>query len=121
MSITFIIFVALAVILSGYSKRKQALASQFAAEPDADESDAASEQFAAEEKTVDSQPSEYFSYETGPAPAPAPAYRPAVRRQEAVEVKPILQEEPAPMRFDLRQAVISQVILNNPYNSEINQ
>ena len=121
MSITFIIFVALAVILSGYSKRKQVLASQFAAEPDADESDAASEQFAAEEKTVDSQPSEYYSYEAAPAPAPAPAYRPAARRQEAVEVRPILQDEPAPMRFDLRQAVISQVILNNPYNSEINQ
>ena len=120
MSITFIIFVALAVILSGYSKRKQALASQFAAEPDADESDAASEQFSAEEKTVDDKPS-YYSYETDPAPAPTPAYRPADRRREAVVVSPILQDEPAPMRFDLRQAVISQVILNNPYNSEINQ
>lgn len=121
MSITFIIFVALAVILSGYSKRKQALASQFAAEPDADESDAASEQFAAEEKTVDSQSSSYYSYETEPDPAPASAYRPTVSRQASVGVKPILQEESVPMRFDLRQAVISQVILNNPYNSEINQ
>lgn len=114
MSITFIIFVALAVILSGYSKRKQALASQFAAEPDADESDATFEQAAAEEETVDDK-SSYYSYEA------APAYRPAARRQDAVEVRPILQDEPAPMRFDLRQAVISQVILNNPYNSEINQ
>lgn len=120
MSITFIIFVALVVILSGYSKRKQALASQFAPEPDADESDATFEQFAAEEETVDDK-SSYYSYEAEPAPDPAPAYRPAARRQEAVEVRPILQDEPAPMRFDLRQAVISQVILNNPYNSEINQ
>lgn len=115
MSVTFIIFVALAIILSGYSRRKQALAAQFVHE--SDESGTSFEQFSDDEAAEKGTPS-YFTYESdAPAPQP-PVYRPTVRSQEPVSpVQPIQAE---PVQFDLRQAVVAQVILNNPYNSEVN-
>ncbi len=67
----------------------------------------------------------YFTYETVEEPRPQPVVArtqaPAAQVRKGASVEPSLSNVQAASGFDLRQAVISQVILNNPYNSEINQ
>jgi len=67
----------------------------------------------------------YFSYESEPAPVPQKPKRAEkkAKTQPAVAPKsyrPVAAVE-EPFGFDLRQAVIYQTVLNNPYVSEINQ
>ena len=115
MSISTILLLVLFLTLSFFSKAKKVMEEQGApqghpATPGSDAVDAPEE-----------DESSYFTYEsdaenearTTKAPnaqwkAPAPAVAPVA-------------DEPVRSQFDLRQAVISQVILNNKYIDEINQ
>ncbi len=117
MSVTTILFIAFALGMSLLSKYRKTMEVR-SAEQEADvQADGA--QFAEEESDRDAEP--YFTYEA-PSPAPAPA---APVRQARREHRPVQQvaevEAPAQVRFDLRQAVIAQVILDNKYIEEINQ
>ena len=114
MSVTFIVLIAVAIILTNYSRRN-AFARRSVIEEDSVASDAVFEK-----EAVDEKPS-YFTYESDSAESEPAVYNSKLRRQEPVVVTQPVAEEAASRRFDLRQAVISQVILNNPYNREINQ
>lgn len=70
----------------------------------------------------ESQPSSYFSYETESVETTAqsetaPVFRPAVPKAPVQEPN----AEACRPQFDLRRAVIGQVILTNSYINEINQ
>jgi len=67
----------------------------------------------------------YFSYEEEPAPTPKMSKK-AKNKAKPQPVAAPVSCQPAsvveePVEFDLRQAVIYQTVLNNPYVSEINQ
>ena len=75
---------------------------------------------------VDDLGEPYFSYEYEEAPAqnaskPAP-HTQVSKAQPQQPLRPAASVEPAATPwFDLRQAVIYNTVLNNPYNLEINQ
>jgi len=104
MSITTILLILFVVGLSGYSKYKKTLVEHLVTESvdEADDEVEEEEEFAA--SAVQSL--------AGAEP-----------RKESVAVTPaaaVASEAPA-RQFDLRQAVVAQVILENKYISEINQ
>lgn len=128
MSLTTILILLLFVGYSLYKKVNKAAAAQMAQESDMPEdqdgvffeedpfSENANEFF--EQEPVAENANEYFTYETEAVKTP---------KRNAAEPKPrpvapvMMEEAPALPRFDLRQAVIAQVILNNNYINEINQ
>lgn len=129
MSLTTILILLLFVGYSLYKKVNKAAAAQMAQESDMPEEDQdgvffeedpfsenANEFF--EQEPVAENANEYFTYETEAVKTP---------KRNAAEPKPrpvapvMMEEAPALPRFDLRQAVIAQVILNNNYINEINQ
>ena len=77
-----------------------------------DEQDAVSEEPA-------SASSPYFSYEYEMSPAPKNGATSRPQQAHAAKPQPVTVAE-RPMAFDLRQAVIYQTVLNNPYIDEIN-
>lgn len=115
MSVTFILLVFLAIIMSSHSRRKRVLA-QMVSDGDMD-NDTSKEEVTGKETPSSEIPSSYFSYETvAQQSTPTPRYyapKPAVAKQADADETPSV-------KFDLRQAVISQMILNNPYNREVN-
>ena len=132
MSFTLLLLV-LFVGLSYYSRYKKSLAAareEFAQMDDQqeddetifsmfdDEEDPFDDEDSFPNETMDEKPAEetYFTYETvQPEPQPEPV-RP-VRCQAASA--PVMVEDTITPSFDLRQAVIGQMILNNPYSDEI--
>lgn len=66
--------------------------------------------------------SPYFTYESDTENTVKPRKAPKMQRQAPVAAMASVADEPVVRpQFDLRQAVISQVILNNRYLDEINQ
>ncbi len=63
----------------------------------------------------------YFSYEYVAPKAEAPAEPRKPQPAPAVKPQPVAAAASSPAAFDLRQAVIYQTVLNNPYIDEINQ
>ena len=59
----------------------------------------------------------YFSYETLDETASAPAATERRKARQAVSTAAYEEQEEEPMQFDMRQAVIYQTILENPYNT----
>ena len=78
------------------------------------------------QQSVDGLGEPYFSYEyEEPAQAKAQKQAPRQARPQSAPANtqpmPAVAAVEAPLWFDLRQAVIYQTVLNNPYVSEINQ
>ena len=123
MSVTTIILIALAFGLSYYSKYKKSLAEQTVLGDGAD-ADAEEEDYF--DSMEDEEPAEvetpgYFTYETtdsSPVQA-APTPEPRKASPAPAPVMAAAIEAPA-VQFDLRQAVVAQVILDNKYFNEIN-
>ncbi len=119
MSIGTLIFVVLALVLPLYFKYKKTLAE---VEEDGAFVDADDESFfSVEDQEYEEEPEEndaypYFTYEKE-SPAPVQKPRASEPRAEKTAAMVVEQDEP---RFDLRQAVISKVILDNKYIGEIN-
>lgn len=110
------LFIAGSFLLSLYRRFKRTLAET--ASDDAREEQAIDEQDVVyEEPTSPSTP--YFSYEYE-MPAPRTESSPRPQSAAAAKPQPVAVVE-IPMTFDLRQAVIYQTILNNPYLEERNQ
>ena len=63
----------------------------------------------------------YFTYESDAENTVKKPAAPRTYRQAPATVMAAVADEPARPQFDLRQAVISQVILDNKYIDEINQ
>lgn len=113
MGVSTILLLALFIGISMYSRYTKAIAAQSVPEDDsADDVQEQDSYFSGEdENPLENNP--YFTYESEtvsetPAVKPQPVFATAV-------------EEPVRPRFDLRQAVVSQVILTNSYIDEINQ
>lgn len=110
-----ILFVATSIMWSLY-KRFQRTVVETESERESDEQ-TYDEQIPAEE--VENISSPYFSYEYE-----VPAEKPVVKEHKpqpvAVNVQPAVANEKN-NGFDLRQAVIYQTVLSNPYIDEINQ
>ena len=117
MSISTLLLIALVCGLSLYSRYKKTLAG-LETEPTAEDVD--EESFFSEEETDDQSQVDatipYFSYETE-SPDEYDEIRDASPKVQVVAAVAESREEP---RFNLRQAVISQVILDNRYIGEIN-
>lgn len=117
MSIGTILLLLTFLGISMYSKINKTIVAQSVPQgvsaDDVEEDDALFE----DEQVVEEE-SPYFTYEADYAePVKAP-------RAAAAEIKPVFAaaaEEPVRPQFDLRQAVIGQVILTNNYIREINQ
>lgn len=117
MSITTILLLLLLVGYSFYTKiNKMAAAQKPAMESDSSEEEQDGVFFEDEGALAPENAGEYFTYETEVVKTPA-------RRKTEPKIRPIVvavEEEPARPQFDLRQAVIAQVILSNNYINEIN-
>ena len=117
MSIGTILLVVLFLTLSFFSKAKKAMEEQVAPQghpvtPGQD--DGGIEPFGEGE-------SPYFTYESDAEEIARTHTAPKTQRQTPVTSVAPVAEPVARPQFDLRQAVIGQVILNNRYLDEINQ
>jgi hypothetical protein len=119
MSISTILLLLLFLGISLVSKAKKAVGEQSApmggsAVPEEDDDLMPMEEGVREQAGA----SPYFTYEADSNNT----YRPkAGKVASAPAAKLVVAEEPQRPQFDLRQAVVSQVILNNKYIDEINQ
>ncbi len=111
------LFVALSFVGSLYKRFKRTIAET----ADADRQD--DMQFDEQEPVFEqesTQENPYFSYEyeqpTSPSPAPV-----QVKKQRVAAAPLFVTASEQPSDFDLRQAVVFQTILNNPYIDELNQ
>ncbi|MBP3762333.1 MAG: hypothetical protein J6I49_00455 [Bacteroidales bacterium] len=113
MDIVFVVlFVITLFMLSGYSRFKKLVAEQ---------GDATTMGRSVPHEMPPAPEVEYFTYEKE-TPQSYAYTRPQAYKVKNEEETPV--EQPSAdmvSRFDLRQAVISQVILNNKYIGEINQ
>lgn len=120
MDVVFVILFVLTVfMLSMYSRFKRILAEQEGIQEEAAHAAATSE----EGRHTFGEP--YFTYETVEEPQPS---RQVYTVKSSTSVSSIRNEDPTPISdiqfrpdFDIRQAIIGQVILNNPYIKEVNQ
>lgn len=115
MSFTSILILLLLVGYGMYTKASKAAARQLQPEEGPETLGDENEYFDDEEPVEEEEP--YFSYETETdsptkeAPVATPVAQPVAAFAES-DLRP---------QFDLRQAIISQVILNNRYIAESNQ
>lgn len=118
MSFSTIILILLFLGISMYSKAKKTFAEQSVPMDDsADEVQGKEDVFYAEEEDSLQQENSYFTYE-------AETVEPSVYETRRTNPQPVMAtavEETPRQQFDLRQAVISQVILSNKYINGINQ
>ncbi|MBO4587030.1 MAG: hypothetical protein J5677_04355 [Bacteroidales bacterium] len=117
MSIGTIVLLLLFIGVSMYSKYNKTIAAQSAPMGDSADDVEEDEVFFEEEQTPE-EASPYFTYEADYLETPKAS------RTAKKEVKPAfvaVANEPTRPQFDLRQAVIGQVILTNNYINEINQ
>ena len=121
MSISTIVLLIIFLVIPLFSKAKKTLDEQTASMGGDASSDKEEGVFMEEEEEPQSEASPYFTYEADNENT----YRPRrAAKDNAPAAAPVMSsyvEEPARQQFDLRQAVISQVILNNKYIDEINQ
>ena len=116
MSFTTILLLLLVVGYSLYTKAsKTAAAAMESTGKDSSEEEQDGMLF--DETPLPENDNEYFTYETEVSTTP---------KRKVSEYKPrpaaaAIVEEPAAPQFDLRQAVIAQVILDDKYINEINQ
>ena len=118
MSIGTILLVILFLGFSFASKAKKALEEQ--AVPQGKPANMGHDDSSTE--TLEEDESPYFTYESDAEEIARTHRAPKASRPAPVAaMTPVADEPAARPRFDLRQAVISQVILNNKYIDEINQ
>ena len=118
MSITTILLLTLFISLSLISKAKKAVEEQAAPKGHP----AAPGQGGADAEMLEEDESPYFTYESDADEIARTHKAPRAQRTAPVAAMASLVDEPAVRpQFDLRQAVISQVILNNRYLDELNQ
>ncbi len=118
MSVSTILIILLLVGYSLYAKRlKKAVTAASAAEEDPSLEDDQDGMFY-EEYEEKKEEHEFFTYEAEKTQVPEQKSAPTVKPRPVVAA---VEEEPLRPQFDLRQAVIAQVILNNGYIHEINQ
>lgn len=117
MSIGTILLVVLFLSLSFFSKAKKALEEQSAPQGHP----AASGQDDSGVDSFEENDSPYFTYESDVEEVAGMRKSPKPQRQAPVTPVTPVAEPVARPQFDLRQAVIGQVILNNRYLDEINQ
>lgn len=114
MSIGTILLLFLFVGISLYSRFNKAIAEQNAQANGSEGDEQEVNECLLEEESTETS---YFTYETEIVETPnplMPVERPV--HVEAESIEPLLRTQ-----FDLRQAVIAQVILSNKYINEINQ
>ena len=117
MSFSTIILLLLFLGISMYSKAKKTLVVQdIPADAPADDMQDIADDFFSEDPVEETE-SPYFTYEAETVAAPT-YEKPKVNPQPVFVAA---AEEPVRPMFDLRQAVIGQVILSNNYISELNQ
>jgi hypothetical protein len=118
MSISTILLITLFIGISLFSKAKKAVEEQgvpqgHPAVPGQGDDDA---------ETLKEDESSYFTYESDAEEIVKTHRVPKAQRQAPTPVMAaVVDEQVARPQFDLRQAVIGQVILNNRYMDEINQ
>ena len=116
MSISTILLLALFVGVSLYSKYNKAIAApSVPMDNSADEEQ--EDAFLSDEESDFSEENPYFTYES--EPVDRPVYEKTKEKAQPIFVASV--DEPARPQFDLRQAVIGQMILSNNYINEINQ
>ena len=121
MSITTIILLLLVFGLSGYSKYKKTLTGQIVggdSDSSGDEDEDVSYSEEEEDVRVDAAPS-YFTYETVTPSTVQETSAPEPQREVPCSDIAFVGETVA-KPFDLRQAVVSKVILDTPYINGIN-
>lgn len=117
MSISTILLLVLFVGITMYSKYNKTIAEQSVHEDDSvGDVQEGADYFSEEEPDFETE-NPYFTYEAENVAAPV-YEKPRVKPQPVVVAA---AEEPVRPQFDLRQAVIGQVILSNNYIDEINQ
>lgn len=118
MSFGTIILLLLFLGITMYSKTKKTFVEQDVLPdvPADEEPDVADEYFS--DEVPASQEPPYFTYET--EAAEVPVYKTVSKAKPRPAFVPVA-EESSRSQFDLRQAVIGQVILTNNYINEINQ
>ena len=117
MSISTILLISLFIGLSLFSKAKKTMVQQgdpqgHSAVPGEGDDDA---------EIFEEDESPYFTYESDIEEPTKPHKASKAHRQAPVAAVVSAVDEPVRPQFDLRQAVIGQVILNNRYLDEINQ
>lgn len=118
MSISTILLLLMVVGISMYSKLNKTIVAQSVPSDDsADDVQEDTEYFMNEEESFSPQENPYFSYETEAPQAPICEKR----KPKPQPVYMAVAEEPVRPQFDLRQAVIGQMILTNNYINELNQ
>ncbi len=118
MSITTILLLTLFLTLSFFSKAKKAVEEQGAPK----RHPAVPGQGGDDDESFEEDESPYFTYESDAEEIARTHRAPKAQRQAPVAAMASVADEPlARPQFDLRQAVISQVILTNTYIDEINQ
>ncbi|MBP5547158.1 MAG: hypothetical protein J6X59_07795 [Bacteroidales bacterium] len=119
MSITTILLLTLFLTLSFFSKAKKAVEEQGAPKR---RHPAVPGQGGDDDESFEEDESPYFTYESDAEEIARTHRAPKAQRQAPVAAMASVADEPlARPQFDLRQAVISQVILTNTYIDEINQ
>ena len=117
MGISTILLLMLVVGISMYSKFKKAIAEQSVLVDDSAGEMQEDDDLFSEEEPVSMEENPYFTYEAESVETPV-CSRPRVKPQPVVVAA---AEENVRPQFDLRQAVIGQMILSNKYINEINQ
>lgn len=113
MGVSTILLLVLFIGISMYSRYTKAIAAQSVPEDDSAGDVLEQDSCFSEEEETPKEENSYFTYESEtayetPDVKPTPVFVAAV-------------EEPVRPHFDLRQAVISQVVLTNNYIDEINK
>lgn len=116
MSISTILLLLLVVGISMYSKINKTVVAQSVPEDDSAD-DVQEEFFGSEEDALQEKESSYFTYESEYSEKPVHNKSKGKSRSVASSAS----NETTLPQFDLRQAVIGQVILSNNYINEINQ
>ncbi len=117
MSISTILLLTFVLCLSLFSKVKKV-----AGEQDAQGHPAVPGEGGAEFDNIGEYDPPYFTYESNAEEIARTHKAPKAQSQAPVSVVTSVTDEPvARQQFDLRQAVVAQVILNNKYIDEINQ
>ncbi len=117
MGVSTILLLALIIGISMYSRYARAIVVQSVPEDDSADDVLEQKDSSSEEEEIPMEDNPYFTYESDTADMSV---------NETREEKPqsffvTAVEEPVRPQFDLRQAVVSQVILTNKYIDEINQ
>lgn len=119
MSISTILLLMLFLGISMYSKYNKSIVAQSVPQDDSADDVQEDAEFFSDEEPAPETEYPYFTYEA--ETAESPVYEAPKAKPQPVFVAAVGEEEIVRPQFDLRQAVIGQMILTNRYIDEINQ